>query len=337
MKYIYGPVPSRRLGFSLGIDMVPYKTCSFDCIYCQLGKTTNKTIERKEYVNEKEILKALNQKLASFGGRIDYITFGGSGEPTLNSRLGSLIRTVKKVTTIPVAVLTNSSLLYQAKVREDLKEADLVLPSFSAGTKALFEKVNRPISGEPASITLDLMIEGLNKFCKEFKGLTWLEIMLIKGINDKPEHIRKLKSILSPLSFNKIHLNTVVRPPTERFACPLDRIELYKIRTLLGHKAEIVAEFTGDLPRSSNTMQDRDNTKQKIYEIIKRRSVTLKDIADVLPIEQNELKKELANLEKEGKIKQVHLIKEKHGDEIFYTATGSIKHLSRKQTRDNNL
>lgn len=316
---IYGPVPSRRLGFSLGIDIIPYKTCSFDCTYCQLGKTTNKTIEIKEWESSngsaKELLKAVNHILSTKSSRIDYITFGGSGEPTLNSKLGSLIKVVKQMTSIPVAVLTNGSLLYQAKVRENLMPADLVVPSFSAATPALLEKVNRP----HPSITLDLMIEGLNAFCKEFKGSIWLEIMLIKGINDAPEHIRKLKSMLRHLSVSKIHLNTVVRPPTEKSARPLNETELKAISKMINlANVEIIAEF---LPQEDNySAADKTihtiDMKQKIYEIVKRRAVTVKDITSSLSISQAEVKKELANLEKEGKIK-----KEKQKDTFFYVLT----------------
>ncbi|MCK4584220.1 radical SAM protein, partial [candidate division WOR-3 bacterium] len=132
-EYIYGPVPSRRLGFSLGVDLVPYKVCTYDCIYCQLGKTTNKTIQRKEYIESREVLLQI-KKAISTQQKIDYITFSGSGEPTLNTNIGSLIREIKKITDIPVVVITNGSLLYKESIRKALLPADLVVPSLDAAT-----------------------------------------------------------------------------------------------------------------------------------------------------------------------------------------------------------
>lgn len=155
-KYTYGPVPSRRLGLSLGIDIVPFKTCSFDCIYCQLGRTTNKTIERKAYVTTTELLTEL-QVVLKDDEQIDYITFSGSGEPTLNSEIGQMIREIKRITTIPVAVLTNSSLLAQESVQEDLLSADLVIPSLDAVTAETFQKINRPYTG----IEISQVVKGI--------------------------------------------------------------------------------------------------------------------------------------------------------------------------------
>jgi len=186
--HTYGPVPSRRLGFSLGIDIIPLKTCSLNCIYCQLGPTPKKTTHKKEYFSSSDILAQIRKKLSS-GQRIDYITFSGSGEPTLNKALGKLIRDIKKTTSIPAAVLTNSTLLSLKSTREALMDADLVVPSLDAATQEIFVKVNRPHS----SLKLEEIIEGLWKFRQEFKGSIWLEIMLVKGVNDSPSHIRKLK------------------------------------------------------------------------------------------------------------------------------------------------
>ncbi len=177
MKYVYGPVPSRRLGFSLGVDVVPYKTCTLDCIYCQLGRTTQKTIERKLYTQKdsvcEEVQEALNKKQ-----RIDYITFSGSGEPTLNSDIGALIREVKKITTVPVVVLTNGTLLFREDVQKDLAEADVVMPSLDAASNVMFRKINRPHD----VLNLDSIIRGLKRFRKMYKGRIWLEVMLIKKL-----------------------------------------------------------------------------------------------------------------------------------------------------------
>ena len=170
LKYIFGPVPSRRLGRSLGIDLIPYKTCTFDCIYCDLGRTTHKTTSRQSYVVSEEIQKELELSLSVLDKKPDYITLSGSGEPTLNTNIGEIIRKIKEITSTPVAVLTNGSLLSMDEVREDLSEADAVLPSLDAITPALFEYINRP----HASLRIEEIISGLIQFRNQYRGQIWL-------------------------------------------------------------------------------------------------------------------------------------------------------------------
>jgi len=293
--YVYGPVPSRRLGFSLGIDFIPLKTCSLDCIYCQLGPTTRKTLQRKEYVSWKKILSQIKDVLSS-GQRIDYITFSGSGEPTLNSALGKLIREIKKMTSIPVAVLTNSSLLARKSVRDALKTADVVVPSLDAATQEIFIKINRP----HPSLKAEKIIAGLKEFRQEFNGSIWLEIMLVKGVNDSPSHIKKLKEIVAEIRPEKVQLNTVVRPPSEEFAHPLGPEELEEIKDILGENCEIIAEFEKKLqiPRA-------ENLEEAILSMIRRRPVTVSDISSSLGKNKSEIKKCLNFLQQEAKIKLV--------------------------------
>ena len=294
-EYIYGPVPSRRLGFSLGVDLVPFKTCSYDCIYCQLGRTTNKTIERKEYFPEKDIFLQL-EKALSLHQRIDYITFSGSGEPTLNSKIGAFIREIKKITKIPVAVLTNGSLFYQEKLRKELLSADLVIPSLDAVTMKMFRKVNRP----HPSLKIKEIIEGIKKFREEFEGLIWLEMMLVKGINDEKEHLDKAVSIVQEINPDKVHLNTVVRPPSEEFALPLSIEELNKIIKLFGRKCEIIAEFK---PKEQEAYSE--DLEEAILSIIRRRPVSLLDLSISLGKHQNEVLKYLDSLIQNERIKVV--------------------------------
>lgn len=293
--HIYGPVPSRRLGFSLGIDIIPFKICSLNCIYCQLGPTTKKTIHRKEYLSSSEILSQIKKKLSS-GQRIDYITFSGSGEPTLNKTLGKLIREIRKITSIPVAVLTNSTLLSQKSTRNALMDADLVVPSLDAATQEIFVKVNRPHS----SLKLEEIIEGLRKLRQEFKGTIWLEIMLVKGVNDSPSHIRKLKEAIARIKPDKVQLNTVIRPPAEEFARPLSMRELEKINKVFGKNCEIIAEFSREAQKSTP-----ENLEGAILSLIQRRPVTLADISNSLGKHKNEIIKYLNFLLVEGKIKSV--------------------------------
>lgn len=302
-SHIYGPVPSRRLGFSLGIDVIPYKTCSFDCVYCQLGKTTNKTVKRDEYVPKDGVLSQVKNAVAS-KRRIDYLTFSGSGEPTLNSGVGYLIREIKKFTKIPVVILTNGSLLFMQALQEEIKEADLVVPSLDAGTQRTFEIINRP----HPSIDMEKIIKGLLDFRKVFKGKMWLEIMLVKGINDSLEEIEEMKRIVERVNPDKVQLNTVVRPPSEDFAKPLTFEDLKKIRDIFGKGCEIIAGFKGK--REEAYIQDIEG---EILSLIRRRPVTLSDISSALGIHQNEVIKYLQALEEKGAIK----IK-RYGDERYY-------------------
>lgn len=239
MKYIYGPVNSRRLGLSLGISLTPYKVCSFDCIYCQLGRTTHKTTKRKEYSNIAEILDEFKLWLANNASKIkelNYITFSGAGEPTLNIKIGRLITQIKKIITVPIAILTNSCHLNDPQVRHSLINADLIVPSLDAVTQDIFEKIDRPAKG----VKIEDIIDGLINLRKEFTGKIWLEVMLIKGINDDLRHIKKLKEVINKINPDKVQLNSPVRKTPQQDILALDKNKLKKIKEILGNKAEII-------------------------------------------------------------------------------------------------
>ncbi len=297
MGQIFGPVPSRRLGFSLGVDTIPFKTCSLNCIYCQLGRTINKTIQRKEYIAADDILREIEEVLRE-GKRIDYITFSGSGEPTLNSEIRRMISRIKELTSIPLAILTNGTLLYRPRIREDLMEADLVIPSLDTVTQEIFEMVNRP----HPSLKIEKVITGIDSFSQEFNGKVWLEIMVVKGINDSLEEIEKAAQVIKQMNLEKIQLNTVVRPPAEEFARPLTREDLNNIKTVLGKKCEIIAEFK----RATQKAYKRD-VEKRILSMVKRRPVTLVDISHSLGLHRNEIIKYVEALEKKHQIRtKVH-------------------------------
>lgn len=295
-KYIYGPVPSRRLGFSLGVDLVPYKTCSFDCIYCQLGRTTDKTVERKEYVPAGVILSQLEEILSS-NPKVDYITLSGSGEPTLNSGIGEVIRGIKGVTSIPVAVLTNGCFLYDEEVRRDLLIANAVLPSLDAVREKTFQAVNRPHQ------LLDIhgIVKGLKSLRREFKGKIWLEVMLVKGVNDSLPEIKGLKRVISQVEPDRVQLNTVARPPSEEFANPLSEAELEQRKDLLGGNCEIIAHSDEERPVPHSKAGET-----AIIELLRRRPVTLQEISTSLGIHRNEAIKCLRSLEQNRMIKVHH-------------------------------
>ena len=213
MKYVYGPVPSRRLGSSLGIDPIPSKTCNFQCIYCQLGKTTNFTNERRDFYLKEEIYKEMEEAIKQNKEKFDYITFVGSGEPTLYKSLGKLILKAKEFSSKPICVITNGALLHSPEVRKELVNADVVLPSLDAGDEKLFAKINRPYP----SIEYEKMIQGNIDFRKEYNGKFWIEIMLMKGINDSKEQLVKIKNKLDLIKPDRIDINVPIRPPTENW------------------------------------------------------------------------------------------------------------------------
>lgn len=239
MKYIYGPVNSRRLGLSLGITLTPYKICSFDCIYCQLGQTTEKTAQRQEYILIDEILNELKSWLQNNvweAKKLNYITLSGSGEPILNIKINQLIAGIKKLTNIPIAIITNSSLLVDTSVRQAVGNVDLIVPSLDAATGEIFDKINQPHS----NIKIEGIIEGLVNLKKEFRGKIWLEVMLVKGINDDLRHIKKLKAVIDRINPDKIHLNSPVRLDAKFGILPVPRNKLEKIKEILGDKCEII-------------------------------------------------------------------------------------------------
>jgi len=239
MKYIYGPVNSRRLGFSLGITLIPHKICSFDCVYCQLGKTKDRTYERREYLKVEAIINELRlwfENNTDGAKNLNYITLSGSGEPTLNIKIAELIAEIKKITSLPIAIITNASLLNVPLVRQGLVAADLILPSLDAVDPKVFEKIDR---AHP-DIKIGQIIEGLINLKKEFPGKIWLEVMLVRGINDDLRQIKKLKEVIDRINPHKIQLNSPVRTTAEPNVFPVDRRKLEKIREILGDKCEII-------------------------------------------------------------------------------------------------
>ena len=305
MKYIFGPVPSRRLGISLGVDIVPLKTCTFDCVYCQLGVTVNKSTERQSYIPMAEALDELKAALDSQTHRVDFITFSGSGEPTLNSQIGEMIHQIKAFTPVPVAVITNGSLLYRDDVRADLREADLVVPSLDAIGDDVFAKVNRPHE----NLSPELLVEGLRKFTREFAGAIWLEIVFVRGINDSPEEVKRLANLARELKADKIHLNTVVRPPAEDFALAITGEEMQNILSVFDSRAEVIADFSKLVELEAHG-KDVEN---QIAVLLKRRPCTVDDLSNSLGIHRNEVAKYINRLIKDGFARRI-----KYDDKWYY-------------------
>lgn len=308
-RYVYGPVQSRRLGWSLGIDLVPFKTCTYDCIYCQLGQTTDKTLERKEYVPTASVLTELDQKLFS-GETPDYISLAGSGEPTLHSEIGNLIRQIKKMTEVPVAVLTNGSLLWMDDVREALMPANLILPSLDAGGERLFQTVNRPHH----SIPFERMVNGLISFANRFKRDIWLEIFLLEGITAIPRETNKIASVIKRIAPTRIQLNTVVRPASEMNAHPVSKARMLALKDLLPGRVDIIGESKRSVSRESSRSDTRSDD---ILSLLWRRPCTCIEVANSLGLRPSETIKALDALIASGKV-----ITKMVDKRAFYSAVG---------------
>lgn len=280
-NFIYGPVPSRRLGLSLGVDLVPYKVCSYDCVYCQIGRTPETTLERRPYVTADIIASQLKQRLDA-GARPDHITLGGSGEPTLNSDIKRIIKDIQRISNIPVALLTNGSLLNDPEVRKDICAADVVLPSFDACDAEIFLKINRPHK----NIRFEDTAQGLIKFRQEYKGLIWIEIFFVDGINADEETVKRYLPWMEKFRPDKIHLNTAVRPTAESGISPLSQVKLMAFAEILGKNAEVVAAFS-----RPKTDQHTTDIRNGILHMLSRRPCTIDDMAAGLGLQPNEILK----------------------------------------------
>ncbi|NQU33573.1 MAG: radical SAM protein [Bacteroidetes bacterium] len=299
-KYLFGPVPSRRLGMSLGIDLIPKKVCSLNCVYCEVGKTTKLTTDRLEYVKYDKVVAELKQFMSN-NPKIDYITFSGSGEPTLNSRIGDVLDFVKSnYPKIKTAVLTNGTLLNDKKLRDDLLMADVILPSLDAASQAVFEKIDRP----NINLKIKTYIQGLIDLRNEYNGKIWLEIFLLKNYNDSKEELGLIKEAIIKINPDSIQLNTLDRPGTIANLIPLTRSEMQKIIDIWNlPDVEIIASP----PERANIESYRDDIETAILETISRRPCTLDDLHNLLGIHINEINKYLGNLEAENKIKTERL------------------------------
>lgn len=306
MKHIFGPVPSRRLGRSLGIDVIPYKTCTFDCVYCECGATTNRTCTRGEFFPLSDLLDELEEGLSGMRSKPDVVTLSGAGEPTLYERTGELIREAKRLSGLPVAVITNSSLLGRADVREELFESDIMIPSLDTAVEETFHLLNRPHE----DCDLASIVDGIETFLKRFRGKVLFEILLLDGFNTDDENISGLKKITDRLPLDSIQINTAVRPGTEKDICPLAPAALERIAAKFGPRAEVIAGVKAE----TASREDRA-VRETIIALLRRRPCTPLDINKALGIPVPETVKILEGLVLEGIVST-----ERHGEALFYTS-----------------
>lgn len=298
-------MPSRRLGRSLGVDLIPFKTCSYDCVYCQLGPTTHKTTQPGDFVDPAAVAAEIEAKLAK-GPRPDHITLAGSGEPTLCSRLGEVIERIKGITDVPVALLTNGSLLWQDDVRAAAHKADLVLPTLDAADEGTFRRIHRPADG----LSLQTVVRGMELFRKEFAGRMWLEVFVLAGVNDTEENVRGLNELIARIRPDRVQLNTAVRPTSEQDARAVPENRLEELAALFEPRGEVIADYTGVHQQAEFTARRED-----VLSMIRRRPCSMQDIARGLGIHMNEAGKHVGELTSEGLIKA-----ERRGATVYYVA-----------------
>jgi len=273
MRHVYGPVPSRRLGRSLGIDPVPPKTCNWNCVYCQLGRTTPLSNERRPLAPVEVVAGELQAALSACGDDVDWITFVGSGEPTLHSGLGRMIRETRAMTSLPIAVITNGSLLDDEDVRRELKPVDAVLPSLDAGSEDLYHSINRPFPG----LTLARHVEGLVAFREGFSGRLWVEVMLVAGLNDTEPALRALAATLRRIEPDEIHINVPTRPPAEARVRAPEAPVLERARSILGVGARVVLPVAGDF-----ALDTHSPVAEAVLEVITRHPMSERELVAAL-------------------------------------------------------
>ncbi len=285
MKYVFGPVPSRRLGKSLGIDTIPFKTCNWNCVYCQLGRSKPLTNERLCYFPEDEIIAEVDAAIKTDPREeIDWITFVGSGEPTLHAGIGDLIREVKNMTDIPVAVITNGALLFLQEVRQALLPADAVLPSLDAGTPELYKRLNRPHPGIP----YEKFVAGEIQFGQEYQGRLWLEVMLVQGLNDTPEALEAIAMKIEKIQPDKVHIGLPTRPPAEDWVKPADADGLMRATAIFGAVADVIHPQEGNFDLSGG-----GNILDALIAIITRHPMSAEQLSRALEIFSKDRQEEI--------------------------------------------
>ncbi len=309
IRYVFGPVPSRRLGISLGIDITPFKTCSLDCIYCECGQTTELTTERSIFVPADLVLAEIRKTMAALK-RVDFLTFSGSGEPTLHLEIGRMISTLKAEFPFPVAVLTNGTLFSDPEVRRQLAEADLILPSLDAVSEKAFKAINRP----HRSLQPREMVNGLAALRRECRAAIWLEVFIVKGINDNDRELDLLAEAITQIKPDRVQLNSLDRPPAVRGTAAPSMAELERIRqrwSSLPTEVEIIKRVRSRDDVNAYSL----NLENSLLNTLRRRPLTLADLARLTSMHQLEIRKYLDLLEQDGLV-----YPEISEDKIFFRA-----------------
>ncbi len=306
MNFVYGPVPSRRLGISLGIDIVPPSTCTFDCVYCQLGKTLHKVNhwEGLKFPNADKIIEDLETKLKKYDN-VDYITISGSGEPTLNPHLGEIAKKIRAFTNLPLVLITNSSLLTYDTVLDNARKFDIVMPSLDAGDNKTFKIINRPAKG----FQINEIADAIKKLKEESRGEIWLEVMFIKGkiTNASSESIANISKEISKIHPNLVFLNSPVRPPVEEYVKHFADDEMEKVKQRMEDKIskDMEIEVVPKLSFSRSQFLNRNDLLEEIPRLLSVRPCTIRDISNITGVNLSEIGKYMGHMLDEGMITKI--------------------------------
>jgi wyosine [tRNA(Phe)-imidazoG37] synthetase (radical SAM superfamily) len=303
-SHVFGPIPSRRLGRSLGVDLIPPKTCTFDCLYCQVGKTTCKCIDPISYVPPETVLSQVKAKLQE--GLPDAVTLAGSGEPTLHAQIGRIIHDIRRLSPVKIALLTNGSLFWREEILQGALEADIIMPTLTTTFQHTFEAIHRP---HPC-LSLAMVVKGLMRLREVYRGEYALEVMLLAGMNDSDEELDGMRALIRRLSPDKIQLNTVIRPPADRTAVGLDRGRLEEIKGFFGDAAEIVAE---QAPRETEVVVEDWETR--FLQAVRRRPLRMEDVSKMWGLPRESIRSVLQTLATKGLIKA-----SVHFGEVYYSS-----------------
>lgn len=306
MRYIFGPVPSRRLGRSLGIDVIPPKTCSYDCVYCESGRTTSLIVQRSAFAAPEDVLHDLEDYFRARPNGADVLTFSSAGEPTLYGPLGELIQTIKRrFPGLPLIVLTNGSLLWSPAVRKALLHADRVAPTLSATTEDVFRRIHRPHS----SLKISDILEGYRAFRRDFPGQIHLEVMLVKGYNDHPDQWKEIRRLVDMLQPEQVELNTVIRPPADPDICPVSPEEMERaLRFFPKDRSRIIGTFKAPCGAEKD-----EGLARRVVDIVGRRPCTAQEMSSSLAVSLTDVCKAIADLEREKRI-----IRSSYGGEEYF-------------------
>lgn len=297
-KYVFGPVPSRRLGISLGVDLVPHKTCTANCVYCECGRTTQLTVKRDEYVPADMVLLELDDCLSA-GPDLDFITFSGAGEPTLHSKMGEIAEFIKAgYPDYKIALLTNGTLFDRLDVQDEAMAIDVVIASIDAASQDVFKKINRP----HPDLSVESMVNGLVAFRDKFNGQFWIEVFLAAGINDDSGELERIAKAIRAVRPDRVQINTLDRPGTEPWVRPASLDSLFRARDFFG-KADIITKATA----KAVPHKGRGDIKSLILSTIRRRPCTINDIANALGINEAEARKYVVMLSNAGLVQSQRL------------------------------
>ena len=295
-KYLFGPVPSRRFGLSLGVDLLPRKTCTLDCIFCEVGPTTHRTLIRKEYVPMEAVLKELAAWFA-LNLKADFITVTGSGEPTLHTRFGDVLSAIRAhgrgrppglvspQGRVRSALLTNSTLLHLPEVRAAAALAEVVKVSLSAWDQASFEAIARP----HADLKFDRLVDGLRKFRQDFSGELWMEVFMVPGLNAARNQVEAIAALARTIRPDRVQLNTAVRPTAQQNVPPLSESQLRSLATYFSPAAEVIARFApGGVPMRAARSGSRHADKSAVLAMLQRRPCTAEDVVHAFALSREE-------------------------------------------------